>query len=281
VGSSKAAPAGAARRLALHTTRRSALDLEIGGDLAGLPGGSVRYVTRKDLLALPQVSYAVTNDPNFTPPTQVSGVPLEELRRAAGAGPGADMIVAICRDQYRANHPPSYIAAHQPLLVLKVNGQPPAGWPEDSETHSNDMGPYLISHPKFEPSFNTLAHVEEAEIPWGVVRLDFRDENEVFAAIAPHGPHASDPSVRAGYEIAQQNFFRCHNSAGEGGQKAGVPWKVLATFATASPEGFARYLRDPRQSDARAQIPANPGYDGETLDALVAYFQNFASAERQ
>ncbi len=39
--------------------------------------------------------------------------------------------------------------AHHPVLVLEVNGKPPAGWPKDSVEHKFDMGPYMISNPKF------------------------------------------------------------------------------------------------------------------------------------
>ena len=42
----------------LHEQRQAATDLEVGGALTGLPFGSTRYVAYKDLLALPQVTYA-------------------------------------------------------------------------------------------------------------------------------------------------------------------------------------------------------------------------------
>src|ERR1700740_2255118 len=60
--------------VSLREKRGSALDLEVGGDLAGLSAGSVRYLTRKDLEALPQVSYAVEEDANFSGTVRVRGV---------------------------------------------------------------------------------------------------------------------------------------------------------------------------------------------------------------
>src|SRR5271170_717628 len=98
----------------LRATRRSPSDLEVGGDLAGLPPGSTRYITRADLLALPQVKYMVTGDSNFTGATDVSGVSLEELIRRFGAAPESDLVVAICDDKYRANYPRADVAAHHP-----------------------------------------------------------------------------------------------------------------------------------------------------------------------
>ena len=264
----------------LRSTRLSPLDLEIGGELAGLPPGTTRYITHDDLLALPQTTYTVADDPNFAGSTQVSGVPLKELFRDLGANPDSDLIVAICGDQYRANYPQSYISAHHPLLVLSINGKPPWDWPKDAEGHDSDMGPYMISHSKFTPSFTILAHHDEPQIPWGVVRLEFHNAKNVFGAIAPHGPRAAEPQVQDGYRIAQQNCFRCHNRGDEGGHKAGRPWLVLSAWATASPEHFIAYVRNPQASNPQAQMPGNPGYDDATIRALIAYFQTFSSPEQ-
>jgi hypothetical protein len=257
----------------LRAHRSSPLDLEIGGDVRGLPPGATRYLTRADLLALPQASYTVTDDPNFTGPTEISGVPLDELARRLATKPESDLIVAICDDLYRANYPPSYIAAHQPLLVLKVNGKPPSGWPKDSEAHRYDMGPYLISHPKFTPSFKILSHADEAQIPWGVVRIEFRNKRQVFRPIEPHGPLANDTTVQAGFTIAQQNCFRCHNAGEEGGRKSGVTWAVLSAVAADSPVFFKDYVRNPKSKSSDAKMPGNSRYDEKTLHALTIYFQ--------
>jgi len=264
----------------LRTTRTSPLDLELGGDLANLPPNTVRYITREDLLALPQVTYTVTNDSNFTGPTQISGVSLEELARQLAATPNSDLIIATCDDQYRANYPRPYLPAHHPVLVLKINGQPPSGWPKDAEGHNLDMGPFLISHPDFQSSFKILAHNEEPQNPWGVVRLEFRVESVVFGAIAPRGAQARDQQVQAGYRLAQQNCFRCHNMGAEGGLKAGHPWLVLSAWATAQPNYFAAYIHNPREKNPNARMPSFPEYDDVTLRALIAYFQTFTAREK-
>ncbi len=265
---------------ALHRTRRSPLDLEVRGELSRLAPGTTRYVTREDLLALPQVAFTATDDANFTGPTRISGVPLEELVRHLVVSPDSDLIVAICEDQYRANYPRAYIAAHHPVLVLTINGKPPSGWPKDSEGHDKDMGPYMISHPSFSPAFKVLAHQDEPQIPWGVVRLEFRNEKAVFGAIAPRGPRAAEPAVQDGYRIAQQNCFRCHNLGQEGGQKAGYSWVVLAAWAAASPDNFSAYVRNPQTKNPHAQMPGNPTYDNATIQALLAYFRTFSPQEK-
>jgi mono/diheme cytochrome c family protein len=265
---------------ALLAARSSPSDLELGGELAGLAGGAKRYITRQALRTLPQVNYTVSDDANFTGTTRISGVSLEDLAKYIAALPGSDLIVAICVDKYRAYYPRSYVADHRPVLVLTIDGQPPERWPKDAEGHGLDMGPYLISHPKFAPSFKILAHADEAQIPWGVVRLEFREEKVVFGAIAPRGARVEEPNVMDGYRIAQQNCFRCHNIGSEGGQKAGRPWQVLAAWAAAAPDRFGAYIRDPKSENPHAEMPGNPTYDDATIGALRAYFQTFAAPEK-
>jgi mono/diheme cytochrome c family protein len=265
----------------MSATRRLLSDLEVGGDLAGFPTGTTRFVTLDSLLALPLVTYTVTDDPNFSAPTKISGIALEDLAPLLGAEPSAGLLIAICDDKYRATYPRAYLKEHHPLLVLLVNGEPPSRWPKDLGTHRYDMGPYMISHPKFTPSFKILSHSDEAQIPWGVVRLEFRYENAIFGALAPRAPRAGEASVQAGYKIAQQHCFHCHNTGPESEQKSGRPWLVLAAFASAAPEYFSAYVRDPKKENAQAQMPGNSGYDDATLRALRDYFATLAPPEKR
>src|SRR5262249_22924531 len=156
-----------------------------------------RYLTRRDLLALPQVTYTVSDDANLTAPAEISGVLLEDLTKRVAASPNSGMVIAICNDRYRGNYPREYIAAHHPVLVLTINGEPRERWRKDPEGH--DMGPYLISHARFTPSFKILSHSDEPQIPWGVIRLEFRAERDVLGSIAPRSPRAEEADVQAGY----------------------------------------------------------------------------------
>ncbi len=265
---------------ALHDKRQLPSDLEVGGALAGLPPGSTRYIARDELLAMPQASFTVTDDANFTGAAKIRGVKLEDLARALGASAASDTVIAICDDGYLANYPRAYLDAHHPVLVLEVNGEPPVGWPKAAEDHASSMGPYMISNPKFTPGYKILSHSDEAQIPWGVVRIEFRDEKIVFGAIAPRGPHAQDREVQDGFRIAEQNCFRCHNAGREGGQKSGRSWESLSAFAAASPKDFAGYIRAPLEKNPHAQMPGNPEYDDATLAALTAYFRTFSGAAK-
>ena len=260
-------------RQILREKRNSGLDLEVGGDLAGLPAGSLRYIAREDLKALPQVTYTVTDDPNFGGAVQVRGVELEVLAREFAGSREKALIVAVCGDLYRAHYPQSYVQAHRPVLVMEIDGEGPASWPKSKEGSGSFMGPYLISHPRFAPSFKVLGNEEEAQIPWGVVRLEFRNEEAIFGEIAPRAVHAGD--AEAGYRIARQNCLRCHGPASYGRLKGQIAWSGIAFFADRSPQEFAAYVRNPRSVAQYAEMPGNPAYDDATVEALIAYFRTF------
>jgi hypothetical protein len=51
---------------------------------------------------------------------------------------------------------------------------------------------------------------------------------------------------------------------------------VLTTWATASPEYFQAYIRDPQSKNPKSQMQAFPDYDAATLAALTKYFQSFS-----
>jgi len=268
-------PAPAISKLNLQKVRISPLDLELGGDLSGLPAGSVRYVTRESLLTLPQVNCTVTDDANFAAPIQIRGIELNVLAREFAPESERALVEAVSKDLYRGHYPRSYIQAHHPVLVLEINGQPPAGWPKSREGSGSSMGPYLISHAHSIPSFEILAHEDEPQIPWGVVRLEFRNEEAVLRTIAPLGPQAQEPMVQDGYGIAQQNCWRCHAPESEGATKGKLTWEGIGLVAALNPRPFADYVRNPQKIAQDAEMPANPNYDDATMLALISYFRTF------
>jgi hypothetical protein len=257
----------------LHATRQAPTDLELGG---AIPGAG-QFISYQDLLQLPQVSFMASNDSNFPVPARLGGVALEELRRSLDAR--GDMVVAICKDGYRSNYPASYLTAHHPVLVLTVNGKSQESWPKAE--NGGELGPYVVANPNFTPSFKVLSHNDEAQIPFQVVRLDFRNESEVFGPITPRGNFAPDSPVMEGFRIAQQNCYRCHNMGAEGGHMASLAWPVLATMATGSPELFAKYVRNPQVLNPHSRMAASPQYDDQTIAALRAYFATFAPGEQK
>jgi mono/diheme cytochrome c family protein len=256
----------------LRVQRTSAIDLEVGGDLRGLPAGTTRYLTREDLLSASQAMTISADDGNFKKAAEVHAVPLQSLARDLGV-PATDMLIADCKDKYQAHFTRRYLADHHPVLVTDLNGA------SLRESRNYDYGPYLIAHANFKPAFKVLAHSDEPQIPWGVIRLEFRGERAVFGAIAPRGPQAGQSAVQDGFKIAEQNCFRCHNNGAEGGLKSGVTWTVLAALAANSPDFFIEYVRDPKAKNPKTQMAASPAYDDATMRALVAYFRTFAPME--
>ena len=185
------------------------------------------------------------------------------------------MITATSVDSYKVNYPASYLRDHHPLLVLRIEGRPPAEWARSP--HGPVLGPYIISHTSFTPSFRVLAHPEEPQIPWGVVRLDIRREETVYGGIEPRGSKANQTSVQQGYIIARQNCFRCHNEHAEGGFKANRSWQVVARRSVADPQYFNSYVKRPDLMNSASSMAASPKYDDVTLTALRDYFSLFAS----
>lgn len=278
VFSQGATPANSAKVPALLAQRSAPGDLEVGGELAGLPAGSVRYVRYEDLLTLPQESYTISDDSNFKGTAEISGVALTTLAKLFGQASHSDLIVAICYDKYRSNYPSDYLAAHHPILVLKINGQQRDKWPQSE--YGGPLGPYLVSHPTFKPSFTVLSHKDEAQIPFGVTRLDFRTESVVFGAIRPQGKWATNSPVWQGYQIARQDCFRCHGLYGEGGERASRSWLVLAAWAATDSDRFQQYIHNPQALQPNAKMPAHGDYDQATLAALTAYFATFAPVRK-
>jgi mono/diheme cytochrome c family protein len=269
-----AGPAGEWKTI-LHSARSSPGDLEVSGDVAGVPAGEPRYVRYEDLLRLPQETYSVSDDSNFRGKTEISGVALSTLAEALGNS--ADMMVAICYDHYRTNYPKDYLAAHHPILALRIDGQDREHW--RAAANGESMAPYVISHPEFKPAFKVLSHEDEPQIPYGVVRIEFRKEAEVFGPIRPSGAWKTDSPVGMGYVIARQDCFRCHNMGNEGGTLAGRSWPELAEMADKDPARFRRIVRDPATVMSGAKMPGQPGYDDATLDALTAYFKSFVQSD--
>jgi mono/diheme cytochrome c family protein len=138
----------------------------------------------------------------------------------------------------------------------------------------------MVTHEHFQPSFHVFAHADEPQVPWGVVRLDLRDQIQVYAPILPRGPRANDPLVQQGYTIARQNCFRCHSLDGEGGKKSNRTWDVVARRAKADPQYFDEYVVSPKRLNPAAQMAGSPGYDPPTLNALRAYFMTFTEVRR-
>jgi mono/diheme cytochrome c family protein len=262
----------------LLSERSSNSDLEITGMAADIAPGTVRYISYEQLLKLPQTTVTVTGDENFRALPQqkltVTGVYLDVLERSLGALPGADILTALCSDGYHTTYTRDYVKAHRPILALKIDGLPVETWV--AQTHNDDPGTYFITHADFTPAFSVSSFQEIPKIPAKVTRLEFGTTQKVYGAIAPNSRDQSNPQVIAGFRIAQQHCYRCHNIGSYGGTKAGKEWQTLGSFASSSPTIFERYLRDPKSVDPKSAMTCEPQLGKPAAKALQAYFQTFA-----
>jgi mono/diheme cytochrome c family protein len=270
--------AAAKPQLPLDRQRSSPQDLEVSGDVPGIPAGEKRFVHYADLGRLPQVSFTVKDDANFSSPVKLSGVPLDALLRALGIVSGKQLIAASADDGYESHYTAEYRAAHHPFLVLRIDGREPANWPKGPD--GENYGPYLISHASFTPTFHVLAQKEESQIPYGVIGLRFLDEDAVLKPLRPPGALPASPATQ-GYRIAVQNCLRCHREGNIGGTKSPFGWPQMALIAQGNPAAFGKYVVRPNSVNPEANMPANPEFDPATIAALTAYFRSFAPEEKK
>ncbi|WP_213803709.1 hypothetical protein [Granulicella sp. dw_53] len=261
----------------LHATRESRTDLEVSWPASSGSAAVHGFVTYKDLLGLPQVT--ATKDENVTvlwhtTGVKVTGVAVEDLERRLKVPAGEDLLMARCTDGYVGMLPAAYVAAHRPILVLAIDGVPLGEWAR--KAGKMDLGPYMISYADFVPTGQVLAHKENAQIPFGVVELEFKRSQAVFGPITPAAKFGEGSPERAGFAIAKQNCMRCHNAGPYGGIKAGWSWETLTLVAKTDGATFTKYVHDPVSVNAKAQMPGNPKYDDETVAALRAYFASLA-----
>jgi|SRR3984957_9551828 cytochrome c2 len=255
----------------LHAARTLPTDLELTGDLAGFPRGETRYLTRDDLVGISQPMTISPDDGNFKAAAEVRAIPLEVFARDLGI-PSTDMLIADCKDKYEAHYTRQYLARYHPVLITELNGAPL------KESKDDDYGPYMIAHVNFKMASKAPALNDEPQIPWGVVRLQFRDEG---ATLSPIKPRIANLDKAVGYGVAEENCLRCHNVGDVGGLKSGVNWAVLGALAANSPDFFAAYVRDPKSKNPNTQMAASPEYDDATMTALIAYFRKFAPAQKE
>jgi mono/diheme cytochrome c family protein len=259
------------QRIALQAERSSPQDLEITGDVPGIPVGESRFIRYADLAALHQVIFTVKDDANFDGPVQLSGVPLEELTAAIGLSAATkQLIAALSTDGYEGHYTAEYRIAHHPFLVMKEGGKSPGQWPKgpDGEVY----GPYAISHPSFRSSFAILGQPEEPQIPFAVNKLRFYNEAAALNALKP--PTSAGPAAMQGYRIVVENCLRCHRAADIGGNKSPFAWPQLALIAQGNASAFGKYLVQPNRVNPEATMPANPSFDAATVAAVTAYFQS-------
>jgi len=260
----------AAEHLELHAERQAPTDLAVGGRLAGVPAGEVRFIRWSELASLPAKQLRLTGE--FLPGEQVvTGLFLTDLWSALAVTADADALLATCNDGYTSVYRTAFIRTYRPFLVLAINGLPPEHWPPPGLNFN--PGPYVISvSAEVVPAVAQLLDAGHKR-PWGVTHLEVARFSDCAAGIF-QGRWAN-PSDRAsaGREIWINSCASCHQGPPDtfGGTKSDRSFEVLAAQAKLNTAYFKSYIRDPRSFVSTAKMEPHPHYTDAQLDALVAF----------
>lgn len=262
--------AGSPRLLTLHRHRRSPYDLAMTGLLSGVPAGAVRYLRPEQLRALPTHKLDLTGE--FVPGRQkLTVVFLADLWRRLSRAPGADVLLATCKDGYAAVFTRDFIVRDRPFLVLAIDGRRPDRWPPPGLAYN--PGPYVISvSAKVAPPVARLLDAEHKK-PWGVTTLEVANFAARFHAIYSGRWAHPSPAAAQGREIWVNSCASCHAGpdGSFGGTKSGQPFAVLAALARCDPPFFKLYVHDPKAANPEARMEPHPRYTDAQLDELVAF----------
>ncbi len=259
--------------LSASATRSSAQDLEVTAVAADGTVSPPRYYSYEQLSTLPQVTVQTEKDPNTGKSATYTGVLVSNLFAAFGATPQQDVLGMTCYDHYTQYYDADYDAKHQPILLLKFDGLPPAKWPQTDQ--NTPQGPYSVVYQKFVPSETIYGYVQPPRIPFGVVKAQLLSRSQAYGPFAPK-TNATDPQVQKGYTIAMGSCISCHNAGDQGGTMAMRPWSILAIYAATNSDHFRSYVVNPQKFNPTTKMPAHPTFDDKTLDALQAYFKTMA-----
>jgi len=258
--------------LPLAQVRTSPYDLEVAGELAGVPPGAARYVRHADLLALPTTVLRMTGE--FVPGEQsVTVVFLGDLVRALPAAPGADCVLASCVDRYASVFTSDFIARYRPFLVLEINGQGPGQWPPKGLDYN--PGPYAITvSTALVPAAASYPDLEHKK-PWGVSRIEIAGYSNRFAD-AYHGRWASlSARAAAGRDLWIDACDSCHLGPGAvfSGNVSRQAFPIVAAVARGDPALFRKYVRDPKSVISTAKMEAQPRYTDAEFDSIIAFLE--------
>jgi hypothetical protein len=249
--------------------RQSDTDLRVGGRLA--EGLTNIFIPHAQLRAHAKtVTLTVTNDLALKRAAKLTGLYLDDLWSLLPARPEAGVLFATCTDKYHAWFTREYARDHRPILVLEIDGQPPAHWPKAASGIS--MAPYYVAYESFVPKESIAGQLEHARYPYGVEGVEFRSADESLSRVLI--PNASGP-VLDGQRLALRECLSCHFHEDVGGTMSARPWIILATWAKADANYFRKYVLAPRSVQPASKMPGFPDFNGEALDALVSYFRQF------
>jgi hypothetical protein len=249
-------------------TTEDPLDLEvIILDPQGIPAKTV-YYSYDQLLTLPAVTVKTERDPNTNTPATYTGIYLSDLFEAFDADASFDVIGAKCSNGSKQYYDREDLGRHQPILLLKFDGKPPADWP--NAEHGSWLGPYCVVHESFSSAETIYGYVEQPRIAFAVFSLELTRFSQSLGRFTPK-ESGNDPEVAKGQKIAVGSCISGHKLGNAGGQA--TSWAVLAERAVNSKDYFRKYVTDPHSMNPTSGMPPHPTFDDNTFNALEAYFK--------
>ena len=254
-------------------TSQDPLDLQVFTlDSQGIRTKTV-YYSYDQLLTLPTVTVKTERDPNTNTPATYTGVYISDLFEAFGADASFDVIGANSVGYLKQYYDRDYLARHRPILLLKLDGKPPADWPttehaDGKVTHEGWLGPYCVVHDSFSPAETVYGYVEEPRNVCGVVSLELTNFTQSLGRLTPK-KGGNDPEVVKGQKIAVGSCISCHKLGNVGGKQAS--WGALAASVVISKDNFKKKVTNPQSVNPTSHMPPHPTFDDKTFNALEAY----------
>ena len=140
--------------LTLSETKTNADDLALSGAFAGVPAGTVRYVSHAELLALPEVTH-ITEEPSpGMGQHDCTVLFMADFLKSVPLASGADCILLRCADKWESIYREVFIKRWNPYILLRMDGKNLDGIALPAPFDKEKLAPYytnvsLSRHPGF------------------------------------------------------------------------------------------------------------------------------------
>ncbi|MBL9204625.1 MAG: cytochrome c [Opitutaceae bacterium] len=245
--------------------------LAVSGQFSRAVPGELRYADRASLLALPGVTRLRERPWVMMPEADLTVVPLATVVGALVPQGDADAILLRCSDRWESVLPLSFLASHQPYLLLLHNGKSPEqGWPMFSRVEG--LAPYYVNvsekaHPGFKGVIDT-GMISATQ----VVEIRAINLQRHFAPLYAGTWEKLSEEASAGRAIFVRHCNNCHQAQGVGGNTSQRPLVLLQTHATHNPQFFRTMVTQPKSVYPDTVMPPHP-FDDVTFIRLIQFLR--------
>lgn len=199
----------------------------------------------------------------FKRPKSYDAFALEDVLRLAGANE-AQEIVFTAKDGYSPNVSLENVKAHKAFLTFQEHGRK-----EDFELVPQGKamlspGPYYLVWQE------GLALAEKVPWPYQIVKIEFVDFRQKYAAAYPEGGPAA---ARKGFTIFKEQCIRCHSInllGGEIGPELNTPKSVTEYWRR---DVLPRFIKQASQYRAKSKMPDFTHLSDADVAHVIAYLQ--------